>query len=293
MTDNGSNVCRAFSLAVDEDDNKDYHSDQDNDEDETFYRTMGLEEESDEMLETIETDISYKFSTFSKRLSCFAHTLDLIARRIDKDKNFIQLINGVSDILSYLQRSSLAKQEIKSITSYNFRSICKTRWTYRYFWLLQLERLRGGLDSVCDKFNFDRIQQSQWDRIKIFKDLLQMFAELSGFCEGDQYSTLSSVIPGILGLQLSLKNLVASATTQDISTVLLKDIEARFNHILNTNNPNFDPIYSLATMLDPEHFWILNNEQVQAAKKEIESLMPNDIVEISSLPQTISEEIGE
>ena len=53
------------------------------------------------------------------------------------------------------------------------------------------------------------------------------------------------------------------------STKLTEEIQRRFSYILDPDQPNFEPIYAVATALDPRFRLVLNDGQINAARRRI------------------------
>lgn len=47
----------------------------------------------------------------------------------------------------------------------------------------------------------------------------------------------------------------------------------KFDYILNVDNPEFNPIFVLATFLSPEHYFDLSTKESSYAERLIESLV--------------------
>ena len=51
--------------------------------------------------------------------------------------------------------------------------------------------------------------------------------------------------------------------------LFLTELTRRFGNFIDTESPNFDPIYVIATAIDPRYKWVLNEKQKQFAAKAL------------------------
>ena len=86
---------------------------------------------------------------------------------------------------------------------------------------------------------------------------------MSGTCS-ESYSTLSSVIPFYIDLEIHLeemkKPLVAS-----VAEVLLTELHKHFNSLTDVHDPDHIPVYLMATLLDPRYRMSLTDEHTKSA----------------------------
>lgn len=54
---------------------------------------------------------------------------------------------------------------------------------------------------------------------------------------------------------------------------LTEEVQRRFSYVLDPDNPKFEPIYVVATALDPRFRLLLNDAQMNAAKGRILQLV--------------------
>ena len=54
-----------------------------------------------------------------------------------------------------------------------------------------------------------------------------------------------------------------------VATVLQKELERRFEKVLQPSSASFDPIYLEATLLDPKYKIVLTHEQLEAVKGQV------------------------
>ena len=126
ITDNASNVVKAFKLAL-ESDTVGEEGDVDKMEEEDIHVDENIDFEERE----IDHDITFK--CYCKRIGCFAHTLQLVMHKFNQDQ-FKPLLTKVHSLVSKINRSSKATELLISLAQKD----CPTRWSSTY---LMLERL--------------------------------------------------------------------------------------------------------------------------------------------------------
>ena len=89
------------------------------------------------------------------------------------------------------------------------------------------------------------------------------------------------MIPALLTIQTALRSLKdANCLLTSLINMLLQRLDSQFCAVFQQMDPKFDPIYTLATFLDPAVLWVLNNDQVEIALNEIKQLISGENVEV-------------
>jgi len=95
---------------------------------------------------------------------------------------------------------------------------------------------------------------------KWLRDLLRPFAEAVRELEGDNYSTLSKVVPAVIdSIEHSPDN--GSGIVGITKTEINHEMERRFTRIYDTSNSDFAPVHLVATFFDPEYVIGLTKRQ--------------------------------
>ncbi|KHN86208.1 hypothetical protein Tcan_03337 [Toxocara canis] len=77
----------------------------------------------------------------------------------------------------------------------------------------------------------------------------------SELLQGDSYVTISNVYPAMLSIKTQLDGLEAHEefTVANVARCVNKEFKRRVAKVIDPNSPDFDPIYAVATVLDPNN----------------------------------------
>ena len=187
-------------------------------------------------------------------LGCVLHTLQLAI----KDCIFDQRV--VSDSLAVCRRlvghfkhSALASQRLADIQRQLQTEILRpvqdvsTRWNSSYYMVERLLRMKQALSVLCsetDGMQDKTISPNQWSILENFKVMLEPIEKLTRDLSSYD-ACLSSVIPAIVGLKLTLESCDRDAGVRTMKAGLIAALDERFDGLL-TNE-----IATCATALDP------------------------------------------
>lgn len=201
VTDNGSNMTAAFKQQQADmrdpesgDDKDDEEEDQEIDEDESF--------EDDFDAKELEHDTEF---IFMRRIGCFAHTLQLIAQKFDEYKGFSNVLKQARKINSKVNSSTKATERLIQLCGKKLLKECRTRWSSTYLLLQRLIELREPLTVVLRELEWDDLAASEWRILMLIWSLLQPFAEFTTLVSGENFTTISSIIPTIMELNIHLE----------------------------------------------------------------------------------------
>lgn len=205
----------------------------------------------------------------SVRISCFAHTLQLAIR------DGLQKVSQVSKVLEKCQTLTQCAQKSQKIADLldhlnkHIERTTLTRWNSEFMLVKSILSInREDLDSITNLMeNPVRFSTSDLALMKDIIDILEPFYEVSLKCQGEKIATVSLVVPSIVHLLLHLQSFNESSTDcYKLVQQLQFAIERRFAGIVNRlkltdiqeNDPFNDPLYFMATVLDPafKFYWI-------------------------------------
>ncbi|KAL4153182.1 hypothetical protein QTP88_001015 [Uroleucon formosanum] len=186
---------------------------------------------------------------------CVAHTLNLsINEEINGNLNIIQILKKCRTIVSHFKHSSYANGKLREFQLQMNLPILKvkqdnvTRWNSGLIMIKRLIDIKNPLSATMSSLprapNY--LNAFEWeiilDCIHILKPFEVMTAELSG----ENYVTISSIIPLIRGLQHILKNVQIETTIGEAFKNTLIDVVSR-----RLGNLEMNKIVAKATFLDP------------------------------------------
>ena len=82
---------------------------------------------------------------------------------------------------------------------------CPTRSSFTFLMLNRLLDLKEHLKAVLHQLGWDDLAASEWRKIKGVVNLLQPFAKFTSILSGDEFTTLSCVIPAIMDMNIHLE----------------------------------------------------------------------------------------
>ena len=257
ITDNASNMVKAFTLPGMEDLAID---DDDDDEDE------GEEQLEEQPLPDDLEDVQ------GQRSPCFAHTLQLVVKDgLREAKQSRKTIKKVSKIVSHCRKSSKSSELLEDCTKLQLANA--TRWNS------QVTMLRSLLKLPCDIL--DQIMINAVVFLTPYEiqlctelvDVLQPFQLATDLVQGDKIVTASFVISSVKGLRVELSSLQDKYSSKLVTT-LQASLEQRLAKYEDMEH------FQLATILDPRFKldWC-NEEETNSMKgvitKKFEKLAPS------------------
>ena len=292
ITDNGSNMIKAFknvqaTLIQESGESDDEFMDSDSVDGNRSCNNV--EDESDEdLILTEETSIAavqselcdfedqemeheVSFSQYD-RLSCFAHTLQLVVSHFDKSKTMYSAIKRAKKLVSKVNMSTKATEKLISLAGKKLMGDCPTRWSSTFLLVERLLEVRTELSQVLNELEWNNLQISDWKQLEYISLLLEPFAQYTNLSGGEDYTTVSSVVPIIMELKLHLSEMKKKPNLSTVSLCLYEELERRFGNLISPEHINFNPLYLAATSLDPQFTkfnMITSKEQKDAAKQYI------------------------
>lgn len=79
----------------------------------------------------------------------------------------------------------------------------------------------------------------------IFRNLLHPFAVFTSLIQGEEYTTLSAVIPSIMDINLHLEGMNRHSEVGAVATRLQSELKRRFRKYTDPNNSCFEHIFFL------------------------------------------------
>ncbi len=248
ITDNASNMKKAFKFVMD-------HSDD-------------SEDEEDMVGEGEPLDRNFTLGS-RQRLSCFAHSLQLVVGDGLKEvKCLSQAISKVSKLANLLHSSTVFKDKFEAVFG-NGKGIpvaTVTRWNSTFKQTHAITELdHTTLTEMCSPdFKNVVITTREWAQLRELCLILGPFAEATELTEGEKIVTISMVVPTVLDLNTHLIQMDSpKSLCRPLIRALRESLQQRFSgifialHMAEPEDHSFDApfchdIYSQAAMLDPQ-----------------------------------------
>ena len=262
LTDSASNMVKAFQR---ERERTDLEEESEDEEEEIEEGDESYEDD----FEDRELDHDVMFKSFCKRLSCFAHTLQLVVNKFCDDHSFAAILKRVRALVKKMNKSSKATEMLLSLCHKKLVSSCPTRWSSTYLMIARLLEVRGSLTQVLEKLEWDNLAMSEWKALENIQKLLKPFAQYTSLVGGEEYTTLSSVIPVIMEINLHLEEMKEVSEMANVSRLLQSELKRRFRKYTDPSDPDHEPLCLMATMLDPRYRLLLNPIQMESTKRQL------------------------
>ncbi|KAG5869431.1 hypothetical protein JTB14_003123 [Gonioctena quinquepunctata] len=166
-----------------------------------------------------------------RHISCFGHTLNLSVTDVYKLECFNRLIEECKSIATFLRSSTLAADKLRFHQSTNGKKQLKpiqevsTRWNSTYFMIKRLVEIRTELAlaiNVCEKVPMN-LSAEEYNVLEEFISILEPFEIATNEISGDQYITISLIIPLIRGIVDKL--LVLTNSKNEESLMVLNSVK--------------------------------------------------------------------
>ena len=201
-----------------------------------------------------------------KRVSCFAHTLQLVVHKFDTLRKPKRVLAPAHRLVSKVRKSTKATERLISLSGRKLIADCPTRWNSTYLMISRMVDVRNELSQVLEELNWDNLPNRDWKVLESMMCLLEPFAQYTSLTSGDEYTTFSTVVPVLMELDYHLEAMKEKPGLREIASLLQKELSDRFQKVLVPTDFNFDPIFVAATALDPRYRVLLNEEQLRHAK---------------------------
>lgn len=227
------------------------------------------EQNYDDDFDMREKEHDLTFQTFGKRLSCFAHTLQLVVNKFSEDRSFASVLKRVSTLVKKVNKSSKATEMLISECRRKLVSSCPTRWSSTYLMVQRLLEVKVPLSKVLESLEWDNLATSEWKTLESVLQLLKPFAQYTSLVGGEDYVTISSVIPIVMELNLHLDEMKKTPEMSSVSHLLQSELKRRFRIYTDPSDPDSEPLFLMSTMLDPRYKVLLNRNQSDSTKAQL------------------------
>lgn len=190
-----------------------------------------------------------------RHCSCAAHTLNLVVQDTIKDNELlIRLIEKCRAIVTYFKRSNNAAYKLKQVQEQmqleplKLKQDVQTRWNSVYYMLERLDKVKIPLSAAISSLPGcpDSINADEWIELHECLCVLKPVEQMTGILSGEQYPTLSCIVPLIRGVQTALRSCSSnSEVASRLNIKLLEVFDKRFgSHEINKT-------VAKATFMDP------------------------------------------
>ena len=217
LTDNGSNIVKAFNLLSNDEEEEENESvgvpseeklypddDCDDSDSECLDDEASIEEEAIKQFEQCENDHVIAFLGW-KRNSCFVHTLQLVVKEFERAPCFKSTLTKVHKIVQKIHKSCKATEMLIKLAKKKLVSNCPTRWDSTFFMISRFISIKDHVNKILEELGWDGLTVSQWKQLRAIENLLQPFAHQTNVASSEYSTSICMVIPILKELDLHLK----------------------------------------------------------------------------------------
>ena len=106
--------------------------------------------------------------------------------------------------------STRATERLVSLCGRKLIKDFPTRWSPTFLVIERLLQVKSALATILQQLEWDNLPTSDWKLLENVHKLLKPFAIYTSLISGEEYVTLSSVIPAVMELSLHLEEVIMS-----------------------------------------------------------------------------------
>lgn len=208
ITDNCSNMVAAFKEHLVEECDDVYAEDDEGDidvddgNDDEIDVEIPINEEEDFL--NCEESHEEEFFCYN-RISCFSHTLQLVVNKFSNFKDFKLLMKRAHALVRKVNTSTKATEQLVHHSGKKLTKDCPVRWSSTFLMVNRMLQVKDHLKVVLEERGWDDLAASEWRMLQRIVNLLQPFAKFTTLLSGDEFTTLSCVVPAIMDLNIHLE----------------------------------------------------------------------------------------
>uniref|UniRef100_A0A915CSI5 HAT C-terminal dimerisation domain-containing protein n=1 Tax=Ditylenchus dipsaci TaxID=166011 RepID=A0A915CSI5_9BILA len=236
---------------------------------------------TEEMLKPFQLEVGDLSIDFPHRLPCFAHRANTAMEKGLRELMASSSFKSMAKIITSVRQSPQALGMLRQLTGKGLTSHSTTRWAY---WPEVISRF---LDQYPAIIEVDRRLEKRWcmleptelDYLQDSLLLLEPFVEALSQIQAEQSVTISMAYPFVQALLLSVRNTKEEGppTIKSLAIALENELDRVFAHMLHYNTINYEPVYIMATALDPNYAKVLEEVDVDRACISIASMLRSEV----------------
>ena len=139
-----------------------------------------------------------------KRLSCFSHSLQVVVRKFDTVKAPKRALSIAHKLVSKVCKSVKEIERLISLSGHKLVNDVPIRWNSTFIMISCLLEVRTELSKVLQELSWNNLQNSERKQLENLHSLLKPFAKCTALTSGEEYTTISMVIPVLMELNCHL-----------------------------------------------------------------------------------------
>ena len=207
------------------------------------------------------------------RIGCFSHTLQLVVNKFQEITTYSDILKHSHSIVRRCNSSTKATERLISLCGKKLTKDTPVRWSSTFLMIERMLEVKDHLKVVLDEQGWDGLVASEWRILKSIKELLYPFAKFTQLLSGDEFSTLSCVVPALMDLNMHLEEMKNVPEIAEAAKILQRDLEKRFVKYTSPSEDDHNPIMLTATAIDLRYRLCLNRVQNESAQQYLGTLI--------------------
>jgi len=191
--------------------------------------------------------------------------------KFSKEESLKRILKRAFALVKNVNESSKATEKLLLLCHKKLVDNCLTRWSSRYLLIDRLLEVRTPLTQVLEELQWENLMTSEWRTLENLHLLLKPFAQYTSLVSGKEYTTISSIIPIVMKINLHLEEMKKVPELTAVSTRLQSELKLRFRRYTHPVPSNHEPVFLCPLS------WILNLNYCSILLKQI-LLKPNSFV---------------
>lgn len=186
----------------------------------------------------------------SKHISCFAHTLNLVAEGTMACDKWQSIVKKIKTIVTWFKQSCIASDELRKATSAETKLVqsVPTRWNSTYYMVQRLLELRTVVNDILFRHT-NAPSMLSGSEISVASQVLHILRPLEAVTKeisGDKYCTSSKIIPLVRCMRSNITSAVTEeSVAKEVQKLALQEINKRMGAIESVT-----PL-AISNILDP------------------------------------------
>ena len=202
-------------------------------------------------------------------VGCVAHTFQLSVKRgLATQRNLEATVALCRKIATHFSHSTLAKEKLRELQhtlqlpEHAIMQDVQTRWNSTYYMTERVLEQKLALVNYATDNDIPELTKAQWTLLENTVAVLCPMENVTRSVSNDE-STMADVIPLVLSVQMTLRNLDAGSLTA-MKAEILDDIVTRYCDLKSNQ------LYVVSTMTDPRYrTTLLKPESPATAKQQL------------------------
>lgn len=147
------------------------------------------------------------------------------------------------NLLSQRFQKLLLSKGLVSLTGKKLVRDCATHWSSTYLMTSRMLEVHSDLTHVLEDLQWDNLLISDWKLLHAIQEMLEPFAIFTTLVQGEDFTTVSCVIPSIIDLTLHLEEFKSNPGVSEAAELLLTELKRRFRKYTDPGDLEHAPLF--------------------------------------------------